>query len=477
MKITKQTISNVYIPALLFIVAFCSKLFFINSRDICLDEPFTIFHAQFSVWDILRLPSQNEPNPPFFMLLLHFWIKLFGISPISVRILPLLFNAFTVVFIYLTGKKFFNLWAGILASSIFIFSTYHFYFGLETRTYSLLSMATAASLFYFLSLIKNPVNKKILAILLIANLILIYSHYFGWFIVLVQFLTSFLYFNNKPIFKSLFLVIVLTGILFLPMTPIFIKQFFLSSKGTWVQPPPHSEYMNQLWLFLNSKLVFNITVIILLAGIIYAILTNGLKKINKEIIIIFLWWFIPFTIMFFVSFKVPMFINRYILFNTIALYLFIAIIINYLYTQKLTYVVGVLFIVVFLTQLQINSKDFYYREVKNLANKAKSETTDNSVILIYPYWSDLGFMYYFERDIFENYKKYDSLLLSRNIHHVWNIEGAKEKIKMFQNKRIIYVQDGQLGDYKIYDYLDSAFLKTDSLFYPQCFHIAVFEAK
>jgi hypothetical protein len=139
--------------------------------------------------------------------------------------------------------------------------------------------------------------------------------------------------------------------------------------------------------------------------------------------------------------------------------------------------VGVLFIVVFLTQLQINSKDFYYREVKNLANKAKSETTDNSVILIYPYWSDLGFMYYFERAIFQNYKKYDSLLLSRNIHHVWNIEGAKEKIKMFQNKRIIYVQDGQLGDYKIYDYLDSAFLKTDSLFYPQCFHIAVFEAK
>src|ERR1035437_4241326 len=122
MKLTKQAFHNIYLPALLFLISFCWKLYYIGTRDICLDEPFTIFHAQFGVWDILKLPTQNEPNPPLFMLLVHFWIKVFGISSNSIRILPLLFNAATVVFIYFIGKKFFSLWSGILASGIFILS-------------------------------------------------------------------------------------------------------------------------------------------------------------------------------------------------------------------------------------------------------------------------------------------------------------------------------------------------------------------
>jgi len=86
-------------------------------------------------------------------------------------------------------------------------------------------------------------------------------------------------------------------------------------------------------------------------------------------------------------------------------------------------------------------------------------------------------MYYYDRDIFKNYIEYDSLLSVKNIYPVSNFENAKEKIKMFQNKRIIYVQDGQLGDYNIYEYLDSTYMKIDSLYYPQCFHIAIFEPK
>lgn len=475
MKLTRQAFLRTYLPILLFFIAFFSKLFFINTRDICLDEPFTIYHAQFSVGDILKLPSQNEPNPPLFMLLLHFWIKLFGISSTSVRFLPLLFNAFTVVFIYLTGKKFFNFWVGVLASCIFIFSTYHFYFGLEARTYSLLSMAIAASMYYFLSLIQNSENRKILAFLLIANLILVYSHYFGWYVIFIQFLTGFLYIKNNWIFKVSILAVVLTGVLYLPMMPTLFKQFFISSKGTWLEAPSHSEYLNQLYWFLNGRLGFGITVLIFCAGVVYAILKKGLEKIDKEIVIIFLWWFVPFTTTFLVSFKMPMFTNRYVLFNSIGLYLFIAVLINYLYPRKLSYIVGVLLISAFFTQLQINSKDFYYREVKNLVNKAKSETTDDSVILIYPYWADLGFMYYYDRDIFMAYDKYDSQLASKNIYHVWGLEEAQEKVKKFQDKRIIYIQDGQLGDHQIYNYLDSTFLKTDNLFYPQCFQIAIFE--
>ena len=54
------------------------------------------------------------------MILTHFRIKPFGIGTYSVRFLPLLFNAFTVLFIYLAGKRFFGFWAGMIDSGMFV---------------------------------------------------------------------------------------------------------------------------------------------------------------------------------------------------------------------------------------------------------------------------------------------------------------------------------------------------------------------
>ena len=248
-----QRFINVYLPIILFLIAFLWKFYYIDTRDICLDEPFTIFHAQHSLWDIIKLPANNEPNPPLFMVLLHFWIKLFGIEAGSVRILPLIFNALTAVFIYLIGKKFYSLPTALLASGIFILSTYHFYFALETRAYSLLSLATAASLYYFQSLIAKPESIRYLIALVVWNFILVYSHYFGWFVVFVQFIAGLLYLKERLVFRKVFIAIIATALLFTPMAVVFIKQFFKSSQGTWVLPPSRFEYVHQLYWFFNTK--------------------------------------------------------------------------------------------------------------------------------------------------------------------------------------------------------------------------------
>ena len=208
----------------------------------------------------------------------------------------------------------------------------------------------------------------------------------------------------------------------------------------------------------------------------YLIYYKLFNAINKQLIIVLSWWIIPYSIMFMLSFKIPMFINRYILFNTIGLYLFVAIII-YLLPKKLSYVVGTIFILLFYKELQINSKDFYYREVKNLVDNVKRENTPNSVILIYPHWADLGFMYYYDRTVFQNYENYESLLVKKNIYNVWNSNEAAEKLKILHNKRILYVQDGQLEDYSLFNLLDSTKTLKYSAFYPQCFQFSVFKPR
>ncbi len=475
MKITKQAFTAYLIPLILFLIAFIWKLVFIETRNICIDEPFTIFHAQQSALDIIKLSTQNEPNPPLFMLLEHFWIDLFGISSLSVRMLPLLFNALTVIYIFFIGKKFFNPWCGIFASGIFILSTNHFYFGLEARTYSLLSLATAASLFYFLSLIQNYNNKKLLAALVIANFVLTYCHFFGWFVVFVQFATSFIYIKDRKLFKMLLLSIIITGVSFSPMAIIFIKQFFISSHGTWVQPPSNSEYLSQLYWFLNAKRVFIFILISILAGSIFMIGTKNYKKISNELLILFLWWFIPYTIMFLISSKIPMFINRYILFNSIGLYLFIAAIITFLYKKTYLYIISTIILVLMLLNIQINSKEFFYREVKNSADFVKRNANSNSIVIIYPHWAAWGFVYYYNNEIFKNAYDFDSVLKKNNIFPVWNIDYAKDYISKNQDKRILYYQDGST-DYKaIVNYLDSTYRRVDSAFYPQCFNVFIYD--
>lgn len=475
MLLTRKSFYNIYLPCLLFLIAFFWKFFYLETRDICIDEPYTIFNAQLSAAEVIKLSVQNENNPPLFMLLLHYWIKLFGISALSVRMLPLLFNALTAVFLFLTGKKVASLWSGILASGLFIFSTTHFYFGMDTRAYSLLSLATAASLYYFISLIRNPEDKKVFVALIAANCILIYSNYFGWFIVTVQFLGSFIYFGHRKLFRKLIYSTIATGILFLPLAPVLIRQFLVSAKGTWVQPPAKTEYLHQLWFMLNDKLVFNTVALILIAGITYVFYMHKYGNFKREIAIICMFWFIPYTIMFFVSSKIPMFLNSYILFTSIGFYAFIAIAVNLLFNQITGKVVSIALLILMFSQIQINAKDFYYREVKNAVNKVKSETTSNSIVIIYPHWADQGFIYYYDQNIFKDFRNYDSLLLKNRLFNVWNIQMAKDYIEKYKNNRIIYYQDGQTGDKSICDYLNDNYVKIDSAFYPECFNVVVFE--
>lgn len=476
MKLNRESFFNIYLPIIIFLIAFCWKLVFINSRDICIDEPFTIFHAQEGVWDILKLPANNEPNPPLFMLLLHFWIKLFGNSAASVRLLPLLFNALTAVIIYFTGKKFFNTGSGVLASSLFILSTYHFYFGLETRTYSLLSMATAGSLFFYLSLLRNPDNKKHIAALVFTNFLLIYSHFFGWFVVFIQFVANFLYLKDRKVFKTVLITTVLTGVTFLPMAPIFIKQFFISSKGTWVQPPESFEFLNQLYFFSNSRFMLNIFTTIIIFGIILMVLFKNFKTVKKEFFVILLWWLVPYTIMFFVSYKVPMFISRYILFNSIGYYLFLGVFINIFFKEIYAYILSGVVVVLMFYYLEINSKFLFYREVQNSVNHIKKYVNESTSIIIYPHWDHYGFIYYYNNEIFRNTSQFDSLLEKNCIYPSWHLDYLKSTVSENLKNRVILFQVGS-DDKSIFKYLDTTYKRVDSTFFPQCFVVGVFDVK
>ena len=479
-KVNKDKIVDILFPIVIFLIAFFWKFSHVGSRDISLDEPFTIFHAQDSMINIVKLPGQNEPNPPLFMLLLHFWIKLFGISAHSVRSLPILFNALTAVYLFLIGKRFFNFWTGITASTLFIFSTYHFFFGADTRTYSMISCVTASSLFYLYALRKQPELKTNIIGFIISDLVLIYGHYFGWFVIFSQFLFISFNFTHKKFLKKAIIAIVITFLAYIPMFAILWKQFFISKEGTWVTPPQTSEYIQQIRWFMNSDKGLNVLMIILAIGIVISLIKKPEKELHKDALLLLLWWIVPYSLMFFISYKIPMFTNRYILFNSIGFYLFAAFTVNLLF-QKIRFAgpAASLILIVFM-YLKMFTGDFAPRHIKESANNIRLKMDNKTSIVIFPYWADLGFVYYYDRSIFKNIQNYDQILEENNILRTWGGDDIKYLLERKIPERLILYQNNTAAvdpENFVYNYIDSLYIKVDSMTFEGGLVATIFNGK
>ena len=256
------------------------------------------------------------------MVLVHFWSKLVGFSEESLRILPLFISSLTAGVLYITGKRFFSFWAGLLAAGLFMFSKYFFYFSGELRMYGLMCLCTSGGLFFFLKSAEEG-KPRDFWFLLLCNVALIYSHYFGWFVIMIEGLSALFYLKNKVIFKRFIWVLLGTAFSFVPLLVVFIEQFFVrSTDGTWVEPPPAGQFKIQVHAFLNSGMVFRLMEFFVPIGLALALIFSQLFKTPKKYIIVFIWWLIPLGLMYQVSSEIPMFIDRYALYCSIGLHVF-----------------------------------------------------------------------------------------------------------------------------------------------------------
>ncbi|MBN1582742.1 MAG: glycosyltransferase family 39 protein [Anaerolineae bacterium] len=131
----KRQIEWVLLIAIIWL-AFALRVICLECQSIWYDEGLSIYYAQGTLYETWSRVSQSE-HPPLHPLLLHGWIRLFGDTEFSVRMLSAWWSVLAVAGMYRLGRRLFNQTAAIVAAWLMTISPFAIWFAQETRGYAL----------------------------------------------------------------------------------------------------------------------------------------------------------------------------------------------------------------------------------------------------------------------------------------------------------------------------------------------------
>jgi mannosyltransferase len=152
------------------------------------DEIFSLETARLGWWDLLVRAARDIVHPPLFYALLKVWIAIGGESEAWLRLLPVVTAIASVVpFAGLCRELRLGPAATNLALLLMAVNGYLIYYAQELRMYSLLVLATLTSLWTLARWLRAPLGDRTpLVALVAANVLLTYTHYYGWLVVAVE---------------------------------------------------------------------------------------------------------------------------------------------------------------------------------------------------------------------------------------------------------------------------------------------------
>jgi uncharacterized membrane protein len=159
---------------------------FWNLTDSCLwfDEVFGVHAAEHDWQNLFRFVAQDLIHPPLFYVFLKFWISVGGESLFWLRFFPVFFSCVALIPFYMLCRALKLNFPTIALSLAFLaFNGALIKYAQEVRMYSLLLCLALFSMWLFVRFLNLG---KSFWILTLINILLVYTHYFGWLLVISE---------------------------------------------------------------------------------------------------------------------------------------------------------------------------------------------------------------------------------------------------------------------------------------------------
>jgi len=99
-------------------------------------------------------------NSPFYYLLLHGWMEIFGLSDFSARSFSVLFSVLIIGMTFLFGRRFFSSSLGLVAAGITAIEPFFIAYSHQARNYCLTFFLTLLATYLFLQIIENKADRR-----------------------------------------------------------------------------------------------------------------------------------------------------------------------------------------------------------------------------------------------------------------------------------------------------------------------------
>ncbi len=260
-----ETVRNKSVPtgtvltALIIVLFAAVRLWRLTATCLWFDEVFSIHAARHGWTELLQFVAADLIHPPLFYLLVKIWIGMGGESLMWLRLLPAVFAIAAIVpFVLLCRALELSQAERNLALLLLAVNGYLIKYAQELRMYSLLMFLSLCSLWLFIRFFKaEQGSRKQLLWLFLVNLLLVYAHYAGWLVVVLEASALAIWQRRKA--ARFFSGVVITILSYAPWV-FLVFQNAEAGKGLaqnigWVLRPTFRD-LTQLYALLNKPFWF-----------------------------------------------------------------------------------------------------------------------------------------------------------------------------------------------------------------------------
>lgn len=183
------------VVVLLIAVYLALRISRIDETCLWFDEIFSV-HAASQPWgSILSFVALDLIHPPLFYLILKAWIAVGGDGVMWLRGLPIVFSVLAILPLLLFLRELrqnFNV--KLLSLCLLIVDGSILKYSLEVRMYSLMLCLSLFSMWLF---VRYAERRASIVPLVAVNILLVYTHYFGWFVIASEVAAALLFYRQS----------------------------------------------------------------------------------------------------------------------------------------------------------------------------------------------------------------------------------------------------------------------------------------